>query len=86
MNQIREVASKLEAVNNEVVLRYMIDVIYRCEQVASAEQKRELLEIFKSGDDSADLSFVPSQIFMNLNLLRSKDDLKIPKEQASVHK
>jgi hypothetical protein len=77
----------LDAIENESLLRYMIDVVYNCVHNLPTAQKLEMYESFRRGEEYPDISHLPQTLFMDIkSTLKSIDDLKIPAEQAEVHK
>ena len=84
--ELQKVDDDTGASPNEALLRYMVDIIYNCDKQLSSDQKLEMYEAYRRGEEFPDISHYPSEIFMDIEeTLKTKEDLQIPSEQAAIH-
>ena len=84
--ELKEADRRTDAIENESLLRYMIDVIYNCDKKLTTDQKVELFKSYKQGEEYPDISYLPSDLYMNIEeTIKTKEDVIIPAEQAEIH-
>ena len=81
--EIRDLEEYLGVGEDQILLRFMIDVIHNCIHHATDSQKLQGYDLYLQGLDYPDLDFYPSELILDFKeVIKSEEDVQIPEDQS----